>query len=170
MLLPRINIFSQWESYALIFFMCGVILRLNGVSRCGSRVESFLLGICLLVLWGYGIIYMKVNGIYYNIVIGSYSCFFLCIASIIIFLKIVSIRIEISNIGKSFIEQCSKNSMGIYFIHLVIGTLFKPIFLTVKYFDSLGVSIIFAIMVWILSLGASIIIGKIPLVRELTKL
>lgn len=167
---PRINIFLSWESYALVYFLFGGLLgKYKDVFTItwSNKITTLLVGACLVGLWGYGMIFMNVNHAYYDIVVGGYPCILLFISSGVFVISNLKREIKVHAYLKKIIEECSKNSMGIYFIHLLIGTILKRFFMTLKFYDSLVASVIFALVIWMLSLLISMLLYRIPLAKKL---
>lgn len=106
---------------------------------------------------------MNANHAYYDIVIEGYPC---------ILLLISADMFVISNLKRDKSACISeKNYWGmfeeLYGYLLYSGTILNPFFITLKFYDSLVASVIFALVIWMVSLLISMLLYRISLAKKI---
>ena len=92
-LFPRINIFSSWDAFALVYFICGGILyecRQKKAQKRNIYGKLAVILFCFMGLMVYGLWYMSIYKTYYNVVWSSYPNVLMLISVCIIFCTFIS--------------------------------------------------------------------------------
>ena len=114
--------------------------------------------------------YMKAYNVYYDVIWNNYSNILTLMMAMSFFdLKIVQKNERKTEINK-LATHISKNSMGIYFFHLLIGTLIKPLYLKLPFNKMLLSGLLYAGIVFALADIACSITKRVPLLRRLVSL
>jgi surface polysaccharide O-acyltransferase-like enzyme len=125
-------------------------------------IPVFLIStICLFL---FGIMMSKGNGRIWDICFGGYSTIFTLINVVCLFVIFLDYQVK-SFIGK-FICLIGKQSLGIYLIHLPLGTYLMNYWSSWK-IDSLFLNILFGIVVLIISFIISYVISKTPYLKKI---
>lgn len=139
---------------------------------CISRILWSVWGITgILVNFAYGWWY-SVNyssEIMFNAVWNGYSSISILIATASIFMLVVNSRpIKIiSSKLKYVIVEISKNTLGIYFFHLIVGNVLDKFF---PYAESVAFGVPYGIIIFLISLGLSEISRRIPIWERMVTL
>lgn len=169
-LLPKLNIFSSWDAFSLVYFMMGGFLHKQNGKQIIPQKNIGIISICFITIAVYGMWYMRTYNAYYDIIWNSYpNILMLIMTSLIVGLQINQKPTKaqwIANVS----AHISKNSMGIYFFHLLIGTLMKPWYLSLTYSKVLVSGLLYAIIVFCLSDIACSLIKKVPFMRKVVSL
>lgn len=166
----RINIFTLWDSFALTYFVMGGVIfayKGNAIRRLSKTNKTIGIIFSYILLVAYGFFYMKGEGAYYNIVWNGYPSIMLFVGATIAFVTILDIEIKMPKRFSRGIEKISKDSLGIYFIHLLIGTLLKPIYLRFDNRDSIVMGILFSVIVFVCSFAFCELLKCIPIIKYL---
>lgn len=165
---PRVNVFSSWDSFALTYFIAGGMIYRHGKKIFGklNKVKMFfcLIG-CSFTLILYGLWYMEKTGEYYNIVWNSYPCITLFIGAVLLVNELMNKKLELPKKWQGLVTRISKNSMGIYFVHLLIGTLLKPLYYSLYGNEKLLMGIAFSVIVFWGSFAICELIRRIPILK-----
>lgn len=155
------------KMYFVLYFMLGGYLfeyksELKKFFNKKPIIIVIILNILLTTLISYLI---SINT---NVYVGgnfNYSTVFLFLHIIILFVIAENYKNK-NNLLNKFIKSVAENSLGIYFIHIIVTRFL------VKYikFKSIGLSLIYSVMILIISWTMSIIIRKIPYVRKLVEM
>lgn len=165
-LFPRINIFSSWDAFALVYFICGGILYEYRWKNSQKRnIYGKLAGIslCFMGMMVYGLWYMRTYKTYYNVVWSSYSNVLMLISACTIFCIFIERKDIFTKHFSKIVLKISQDSMGIYFVHLLVGTLLKPLYLSLACREHLLVGIGFAIIVFSISYVLCEAVKRVPL-------
>lgn len=170
---PKVNIFSSWDSFALAYFIAGGMIY-QYKAEIMDKLRKIKLVPCILVMSAilmlYGLWYMTKTEGYYNIVWSGYPSITLFVGAVMIFCGMIDRKIRIPNRLLNVIVKISKDSMGIYFMHLLIGTLLKPFYLSMDGSERLLMGVLFSLVVFLLSVVACEVIERIPILNNLVKL
>ncbi len=167
---PRTNIFDAWDSFALLYYLFGGILYKYAWGEENRIKKLILAAVSLFIIWGYGILYVYKNKIFYNIVWGGYPSCFLFAASGLLAAVLINYRGRISNVIKFLGERIAGNTFGIYFVHLLIGSFFKPYYVERIRDDSLFGGIVYASLVFAISYFVTDFIKKVPVLKRIVTL
>ena len=159
--------FQGIYGYSIGVFMLGGLAfnykeSLNKKKYKYISIGGFLLSMFLLFL--YGVICSYRQQSIWNIWYGLDSVFaLLCV----IFLFIITLNYTSRGKIGAIISTLGNNSLGIYFTHIIFGHLTKPIFVQMDISTALWANIIYASVVLLLSLFATLLMKKIPVVKFL---
>ena len=129
--------------------------------------------ICLFVI---GILYSRITGTFWDT--GWEG-----INTIFVLLNVVYLFVFFMNFNKSnksqmqsemaknyrfrkWIELISKNTMGIYLIHVLILRLFEKLSIQTFFTSNILLGVIYSIIVMLISLGLTLCIKKIPMIGK----
>jgi fucose 4-O-acetylase-like acetyltransferase len=141
----------------------GDVLRINN--------KMFLLGIILLsmlFLAIYGIIMSKSNGEIFDTVFTGYATIFTLINVLVI--SCLSVNYKHSGLIGKIIKLIGSNTLGIYLIHVFIGSLLIMFYKTIEILTNIIINLLFALIILMFSLFTIIILKKLPLIKELFKI
>lgn len=169
--LPRINVFTGWDSFALIYFIMGGIIYKYwiefSVQKRWIKIVAIFAFICVVA---YGYYYMYGSGNYYSIVWNSYPSASLFFSAVIWFVTIINSTWKLPRLAQKIIRGLARNTMGVYFVHLVVGTLSKPAYLALETSDTIIAGLLYAIIIFTVSNLICEIIRKVPLLRYMINL
>jgi len=122
----------------------------------------------MVLLTTYGILMSKKNDWLYDIVWNGYPTIPTLIMVIAFF--ILSLRYEgrykFLNLNP-LIDIISKNTLGIYLVHLIWGRLFLPYFKELSFSQNTLPNLLYAILILFLSLQTVLILRRIPIINNL---
>lgn len=162
------NVFRGFYAYTIVYFIIGGIIlnRINNKVTIKTTHISILFIVGMVSLFAYGIMISRINGAIYDNIWNGYDTVMTLGISIAIFCFAYEFRNKLEKISNT-IEVIGSNTIGIYFIHRIVGTLIKPIYVQLPYSYSLAPNLIFGFVVMSLSLVIALIIKKIPLGKYL---
>lgn len=156
------------DSFALIYFIAGGMIYKyrKEIFKKQKRVKIMLsLAGCSFILMLYGLWYMKRIGEYFNIVWNSYPCIALFIGSVILVNELMNKNLVLPEKILGLLTRLSKNSMGIYFVHLLIGTLLKSFYYLLPGNENLLMGFGFSVIVFWSSFAICELICRIPILK-----
>ena len=170
----RVNFTYDTYFFVGVYFIVGGIIfgelkKEDGIFRFKYFKSKYLMIIFILSnisLLGYTMIVSKVYGYRYDPVWNGYSTIFTFIMSIVFFIICFKLESKLKKIEK-LIVFIGSNTLGIYFIHMILIYQFKSIFSQYKISQYIGGNIIFTIFILGVSLIIISIIKRIPLLRKL---
>lgn len=167
------NIFNPYrgihgESFTY-FCLGGVLYHFKEkIEVISAKKRNLVAGFGLLCscagLWGIGVLYSKISGSVWDVVYSGYDSIFTFINVIFIFMLCMNYKRNVK-----LISLMSSNTLGIYFMHMVLIELLRPLIVQYVFLKNLPVNVIFGLIVIAICLIASLIIGRIPLVSKLVK-
>ncbi|NGM85247.1 acyltransferase [Paenibacillus sp. 7124] len=168
------NVFSGFYAFSIVYFILGGWLQAkllkNRFRRPGSPVLTGIILTALIALLGYGLIMSQSNGDVFDTVFDGYDTLMTLIVTAGLF--ILSSRYQQ---GKSprlskGMEVIGSNTLGIYFIHVIVGWFTLPYYKLLPFSTNLLANLIYGAAVLILSLGVVLLLKKIPVVKLLFQL
>lgn len=165
------NPYREIYGYAFVYFCTGGLIKnyINFIS-CKKKIINLFCVISLissmLCLFVVGIIISRICGKMWDVVWNGYDTIFT-------FINVVSIFILTTNYNgnnqyiKRLIVLVSTNTLGIYLIHVVYIHALRLYVEKISFLCNILGNIIFAIIVLILSLITTILIKKIPLLKNI---
>lgn len=165
------NIFNPFRGirgYAFVYFCLGGIAW-----ECRERVEAIpagkrnavaIAGILLscVGMWALGVHFSRVSGNPWDMVWKGYDMVFTLLNTVFLYLLSLNMKRECR-----LIKSISANTLGIYYIHVIIIDATRPILRGVEIFRNLPMNILYAFAVILVCLGISLILRKIPVVSKL---
>jgi surface polysaccharide O-acyltransferase-like enzyme len=131
-----------------------------------SAIAAVLLSTLATTL--YGLWCCKKDGVFYDTVFPEYGSIFTLVAT----LGVATLALSYSASGKlheKLIAIVGANSLGIYFLHMIIRDPLRTLFKTLAIPENTGTNLLLASLLLITSLGACLLLKKIPIIRELFK-
>ncbi|WP_051459410.1 acyltransferase [Paenibacillus zanthoxyli] len=168
------NVFNGFYAFSIVYFILGgwlmAQLQKNRFRRPSSPVLTGIILTALIALFGYGIIMSQSNGEVFDTVFDGYDTLMTLIVTAGLF--ILSSRYKQ---GKSprlpkGMEIIGSNTLGIYFIHVIVGWFTLPYYKLLPFSTNLLANLIYGAAVLILSLGIVLLLKKIPVVKLLFRL
>jgi surface polysaccharide O-acyltransferase-like enzyme len=166
-----INVFHGIQGYSIGYFIFGgVFMNYKGwIYKNFNKI--FLLSIILLsmlLLAIYGIIMSKSNGEIFDTVFTGYATIFTLIN--VLAISCLSVNYKYSGLIGKIIKLIGSNTLGIYLVHVFVGSLLIMFYKTIKISTNIIINILFALIILMFSLFITITLKKIPLIKELFKI
>lgn len=162
------NPFDGIYGYTIGYFMLGGIIfkyrdylnnkRFRYISICGIITSMILLSL-------YGIIVSHRQQEIWDIVWSGYDSVFTLLN--VFFIFIISLNYKSKWKIGNLITSLGKNSLGIYFLHVIVGNLLKSIFFQMEICNELLANFIFAFVILFTSLFFTLLLKKVPVVKGL---
>lgn len=174
-----INYFNMFNPFA---GMCGYTLVYFGIGGLLYYVQNQIkekidlkhncmavFGIICMVLLsaGWGIFRSRESGDVWDIVWNGYDTLFTLGNVLLIYFLSLNYRPTAGNKAAHFIQVISCNTLGIYFLHVIILYPTLVYIKNIPLFCNVGMNIVYALMVMCMSVLLTLIIKKIAWVREL---
>lgn len=154
----------------LLYFLLGGIMGRRDISHkkhnCTISVIMIFIGLCLLLVEWY--IQSSNLGLNFDIVFDGNSTMATLLISVGVFDIIQKLysRIEYNNIFITFFNKVGSNTLGIYYIHWIIGNTFIYKYLMFKY-NAFYFNILKALVLIIICTIISEAIKKIPILKNI---
>ncbi|WP_333662589.1 acyltransferase [Chishuiella changwenlii] len=167
-----INPFRGIPGYSIGYFILGGIIGkefspfLDRNKRKFTIIAIFALPIFTFCLSLYTIIVSLRSKQMWDVVWNGYSNIFTLLN--VISLYIISISFKSNNYFGKFIRIVSDNSLGIYFIHVIVGDFLMLYYDNLEYSNIFFINIIFAFIILLISLLLTVILSKTPVVKYFT--
>lgn len=162
------NPFRGMYGYSIVYFILGGLFfkyRDNFRDKKWSIYAAAAIIVSMMLLTAYGIIMWKSNKEIYDIVWFGYDSMPTLVMVIAIF--ILSLNFSSSYRISKLIITTGKNSLGIYFVHMIWGNIFIKYFVQMPLSGNIVSNMLFALFVLITSLFSVIILKRIPMVKNL---
>ena len=121
--------------------------------------------VAMLLIFGYGVLASKRANEVWDIVWYGYDHISTLINVVAIF--ILSLRYKSKALIGKLVSTIGKNSLGIYFVHIIIGDLLQPYFLRLHLSVTFLSSSVYAFCILLLSLFTVLMLKKLPFVKQL---
>ncbi|MBE6067774.1 MAG: acyltransferase [Clostridium lundense] len=162
------NAFRNIYGYSFVYFILGAMFLKHEEKFYEKKWVTIAISIIvtsMILLASYGVVMSKSNGEMYDIVWNGYDTIpTLCM---VIALFILALRYKGKNRLSKVVTTISKDSLGIYFVHIIWGNLFIKYFKQVPYSHNIIINLLFAIFILLISLLSVLLLKKIPVVRGL---
>ena len=119
----------------------------------------------MLSLAAYGIIMSFANKKYYDLVWCGYDTF--ATLGMVVALFVLSLQYNGTNRLAPLICLVAQNSLGIYLIHMFLGTIFLKRFVMLPFSQNMLTNAAFALCIILSSLLVVLALKKIPLVKRI---
>ncbi|KAB1155864.1 acyltransferase [Flavobacterium luteum] len=162
------NPFRGMHGYSIGYFLLGGLLfyHKDFINRKKYRLIAIItIPLSMLLLFLYGVIVSKKQNQIWNIVWYGYDTIFALILVAAIF--VLSLKYQHKGIFGKGIHLIGENSLGIYFLHIIIGDFLKPFYSEIEFNQTIVVNIIFASIILLSSLFIVLLFKKIPIVKHL---
>ena len=166
------NIFEGFYGYTLVYFIIGAVvfnkLNTNRIEfNLKQQIYIFLLGIITLFLYGIMMSYLFKE--IYDTVWNGYDTVMTLVMCMSIFILAFIGRNKMKKIS-GIIQLIGANTLGIYFIHWIIGYWLNIYYIRVPFSSTLFMNLLFATVKLGISLNIVLILKKIPLIKLLFKI
>jgi surface polysaccharide O-acyltransferase-like enzyme len=162
------NAFRGIYGYTFIYFILGgyfLKYKEKFQDKKWVRIAAFAMAIATILLTLYGILMSNYQGETYDLVWNGYDTIPTLVMVISIF--ILSLRYKASYLGSELIRGVGNNSLGIYFVHRIWGSILLKYFIEIPYSNSLITNLIFTIVLTLISLFTVLFLKRIPIVKRL---
>lgn len=166
------NVFRAIPAYTFVYFIVGAFVGKyieHNSDKIKIQIPILIWIIGQSLLFAYGVMMTKSNGTTFDIVFGGYNTVMTFIMSVSIFIVAFKLDYILKKI-KKVLYIIGDNTLGIYFIHAIVGwgliNKFKAIPKSTNIFMNLG----FGIVVMGISLIISLIIKRMPILKNLLKI
>ncbi len=168
------NMFNPFRSvygYVLVYFCVGgclsfILKKINDYRIKSNIISIIAITISMLSLFGVGIIMSRNNNSIWDVVWDGYDTIFTFVNVIAIFVLTTNYNSR-NKILHNIILTISKNTLGIYFIHVIFIHWMKPYVVNIGILSNIGGNILFSLVVLILSLFTTLLIKKLPLIKNI---
>lgn len=165
-----LNPFGLYLSFSLLFFFIGGLLPEWLKSKYNNvTVNIFIFFVSWILLFISGIIKTKQSGMVYDTVWNGYNT--LAVLAMTVSLFALCSKYEPAG-GKisQVVQLIGANSLGIYLIHVLVGSWLSGLYLSCDFNGSLLSGFLFALVILFLSLGITLVVKKIPFIKKLVTL
>lgn len=164
------NPFRGIHGYTFVYFCVGgvayyfrdMIMEIPVKKRNVISVLGILLS--CVGLFVMGVFFSKTTGKMWEVVWYGYDTIFTFLNVIFIHFLCVNLKSD-----KQYFKIISSNTIGIYFIHIIIISIMRPYLIQYDFLRNLPFNIVYAIMILMACLIVCFIIKKIPVVSKLLK-
>lgn len=162
------NAFKGIYGYSIVYFILGgLFFKYKGkfYDRKWRIISIFAIGVSMVLLTLYSVLMSRSNGEIYDIVWYGYDSIpTLCM---VMSLFILSLKYKINHKLLNIISITGRNSLGIYFIHVIWGNLFLKYFKRLPYSGNIATNLLFGLLVLLISLLTVLLLKKVPIVKKL---
>ena len=161
------NPFRGIHAYSIGYFMLGglSIKYVSEIKKQRKIIPIVVILLSMVFLWLYTIITSLRRGVLWDHVWNGYDMIFTLINVIALF--VITLNYQSKGIPGKFIRILGKNSLGIYFLHVIIGSFLIPFFAQLKCAQTLWSNLIFAFVVLLCSLITTLGLKKVPVLKRL---
>lgn len=162
------NAFRGIYGYSLGYFIFGGLLfsvRSKLKAKKYFIFSALAIPVAMALLFLYGILESRKSNAIWDLVWYGYDTLFTLINVVSIFILCLGYRHK-NSLGKA-IALIGKNSLGIYLIHTIIGNILQPYYLLINFSATILSSIIFALIILLISLAAVLALKHVPIVKYL---
>jgi surface polysaccharide O-acyltransferase-like enzyme len=170
----NINFFDEFNAfrgiygYSIVYFILGGLFfkhKEKFYKKKWAIIATSTIVISMLLLTLYGVVMSKSNGEIYDIVWYGYDT--LPTLCMVIALFILALRYKGNHKILKVINIVGKNSLGIYFVHIIWGSLFLKYFKRLPYSHNLVTNLLFSVFILLICSLTVLILKRIPIVKKL---
>lgn len=168
--LSALNPFQGIRWWTFVYFCLGGIAYYyrDKILQISNKKRNIIALVAIIVncslLFAIGLFYSHTTKKLYDVVFAGYNTIFTLCNTLAIFLLCLNYK---SN--NPVISLISRNTLGIYFIHWILVMITRPYLLQINFLCNLPCSLIYAGIILGASLGISLLIQKIPVVKKLLR-
>ena len=170
-LFNNFNVFRGFYGYTIVYFILGALilekLKSNIQISFKKMVALFIIGMVTLFL--YGIMMSNLTSQIYDTIWNGYDTVMTLLICISIFCTSFLIKDKIDKVSR-IIVLIGENTLGIYFIHRIVGAIIKPYYLNLSFSTNIISNLLFGVVIMVISLIVTLILKKLPLVDRLFKI
>lgn len=164
------NPFYNIKGWVLVYFCFGGVVYhfRNHILQIPVKLRNIvsIIGIIIscLGLFGLGLILSSANPTVWpwDVVFSGYDSIFTFLNVVFIFSLCLNYKSR-----NRLITTISRNTLGIYLIHMILVSLTRPTFLKISLFCNLPGNLFYAFLILCASLGISLLIKKIPIIKKI---
>lgn len=165
------NLFRGFYAYSLVYFIIGAVLleKLNNDMKINAQqmIVIFIIGMSLLFI--YGIMMSHSNKEIYDTVWYGYDTIMTLLICLSIFILSFIAKNKLHN-ASNIIQLIGENTLGIYFLHRIVGSVLKSYYVTFIFSTSILFNLVFGVIVMVISLLITLILKKVPLIKLLFRI
>ena len=170
----RLNLFGQFNpfrgiyGFSIAYFMLGGVVFHYSYLLNKRRIVIIALAaipICMSLLYGYGSMMSFKDGKIWDIVWNGYDTVFTL--TIVLSIYVLSMNYKAKAFYGKIIHSVGENTLGIYFIHALIGEGFKQTYFDMEFSHNFIVNALYILLILLLSLLLALVIKKIPILNYL---
>jgi Uncharacterized protein conserved in bacteria len=157
--------------YSLSYFMLGGLMFANRNKMLDKHFKIysiFAIFISMIGLTLYGIMMSNTDEKIFDIVWNGYDSVFTLINVCAFFIITFSYKGD-KKLGK-YLKIVGENTLGIYIIHILVIELLKPIYTSIAIHNNIIFNIFFVVIILNISLAITLLLKRVPLVKELVKI
>ena len=170
----NINVFNMFNpfigiyGYTFVYFCMGGIAhvyeeKIRAISVYKRNICAAVAIICGCVfLFVLGIIFSRQSGEMWDVVWNGYDTVFTLINVCAVYVLSLSYTKHIK-----LIQLISVSTLGIYFMHMIFISIFRPLAINTMFFSTYSGCIVFAVLILILCAISNLCIKKIPLLKKI---
>lgn len=164
------NIFNPFQgiyTYSFVYFCIGgltfnILGKINAIpNKVKNSISILGLTISSFCLWGIGMKFSIISETTWDVVWNGYDTIFTLLNVYFIFILCLSFKKN-----NYFFSKVSSNTLGIYFIHLLIIEITKPYIIDNPSLCNFPINLFFSFLVLCISLLISILLKRIPLLKK----
>ncbi len=165
------NLFRGFFAYSLVYFIVGALLLEKLKNNMKINIVQFIIVfiIGMITLFLYGVMMSKSNKETYDIIWNGYDTIMTLLVCISIFVLSYVAKNKLDKIS-NIVQLIGENTLGIYFIHIMVGSVLKPYYTTLTFSTSILSNLIFGIVIMAISLMITLTLKRIPLIKSLFKI
>jgi surface polysaccharide O-acyltransferase-like enzyme len=164
------NPFNIWYAYTLVYFICGGLLAKHSQAM---HIKASVLWTCLVVslvlLFLFGVMKVHRTGVKFDTVWKGHNTIMTMVMAFSVFILCSKIRLTNQKLI-DLSRVIGLNTLGIYFIHIPVGFWLTTYYKKLELSNYLLPDLLYALLLMIISLGISLLLKKIPVVRKLVQI
>lgn len=164
----KFNAFSGFYGYSLVYFILGGLLFAEIKDQKLKLSKPVIFAVFSAgtgALFVYGIIMCWSSKAAYDTVWNGYDTIMTLAMTIAIFVLVSKCAIK-----SRLIELISTNTLGIYFVHVIIGFAVDPYYKYLSFSGNFFVNLLYPASIMFVSLGIVIVLKKVPVLKLLFKI
>lgn len=165
------NPFIHLYAYSFVYFCVGGLAHLlkGRIEQINEKkrilAASFILFISCSGLFVTGILLSNIKGVIWDVVWYGFDTVFTLVNVVMVFVLSLSYHSEIR-----LIKSISVNTLGIYFIHVILIHLTRQYAIQIPLLTTFGGCIIYAFAILVISYLVTLLLSKVPFLKMLVKL
>ena len=170
----NVNVFNMFNpfrgiyGYSFVYFCVGGIMYDLKDKILAIKSRNVISGVCILIscgfLFGLGIIFSNISGSIWDVVWNGYDTIFTLINVIAIYVLSLSYKKNVA-----LIRTISSNTLGIFFMHNIFIHITNKFIYEIPIVCTFVGNVIYAIGLILVCLLITLIIKKIPIIKQLVK-
>ncbi len=166
------NQFHMTKSFALVYFCLGGLChlykdRILAISKMKRNVIAlFMILVNCGVLMGLGVIFSIRTGQVWDVTFNGYDT----LPTLVNVLAIFVLSLSYQGKERGVVSLVSKNTLGIYLVHMFLVTALFPVVTKLPGANTFIFGVVFAVVILAISLLITVVVKKIPLLRNLMRI